>query len=290
MGADKHVLRDRTVVVTGAARGVGAAVAGRLAERGARVALLGLEEEVLAEVAAGLPTEAHHWHVDVTDDAAMRDVASAVRRRLGPASVVVANAGVADGGPFADSDPAIWRRVIEVNLIGSAVTARTFLPQLLDTHGYYLQIASLASIGAAPMMSAYCASKAGVEFFAHSLRAELAPSGVGVGTAYLNWIDTDMIRDADRYAVLRELRAHMPPPARKVYPVGQVADVLVGAVERRAPTVYVPGWLRGVQAVRALLPGLVARVARQELMRSEFTSTGLLGAGGRAAAASGRDT
>ena len=290
MGADKHVLRDRTVVVTGAARGVGAAVAGRLAERGARVALLGLEEEALAEVAAGLPTEAHHWHVDVTDDAAMRDVASAVRRRLGPASVVVANAGVADGGPFADSDPAIWRRVIEVNLIGSAVTARTFLPHLLDTHGYYLQIASLASIGAAPMMSAYCASKAGVEFFAHSLRAELAPSGVGVGTAYLNWTDTDMIRDADRYAVLRELRAHMPPPARKVYPVGQVADVLVGAVERRAPTVYVPGWLRGVQAVRALLPGLVARVSRQELMRSEFTSTGLLGAGGRAAAASGRDT
>jgi len=290
VGADKHVLRDRTVVVTGAARGVGAAVAGRLAERGARVALLGLEEEALAEVAAGLPTEAHHWHVDVTDDAAMRDVASAVRRRLGPASVVVANAGVADGGPFADSDPAIWRRVIEVNLIGSAVTARTFLPHLLDTHGYYLQIASLASIGAAPMMSAYCASKAGVEFFAHSLRAELAPSGVGVGTAYLNWTDTDMIRDADRYAVLRELRAHMPPPARKVYPVGQVADVLVGAVERRAPTVYVPGWLRGVQAVRALLPGLVARVSRQELMRSEFTSTGLLGAGGRAAAASGRDT
>ncbi|MEU5658411.1 SDR family oxidoreductase [Streptomyces sp. NPDC047737] len=290
MGADKHVLRDRTVVVTGAARGVGAAVAGRLAERGARVALLGLEEEALAEVAAGLPTEAHYWHVDVTDDAAMRDVASAVRRRLGPASVVVANAGVADGGPFADSDPAIWRRVIEVNLIGSAVTARTFLPHLLDTHGYYLQIASLASIGAAPMMSAYCASKAGVEFFAHSLRAELAPSGVGVGTAYLNWTDTDMIRDADRYAVLRELRAHMPPPARKVYPVGQVADVLVGAVERRAPTVYVPGWLRGVQAVRALLPGLVARVSRQELMRSEFTSTGLLGAGGRAAAASGRDT
>ncbi|MFF5899727.1 SDR family oxidoreductase [Streptomyces argenteolus] len=290
MGADKHVLRDRTAVVTGAARGVGAAVAARLAARGARVALLGLEEEALAEVAAGLPTEARHWHVDVTDDAAMARVASEVRRRLGPASVVVANAGVADGGPFADSDPATWRRVIEVNLIGSAVTARTFLPQLLDTHGYYLQIASLASIGAAPLMSAYCASKAGVEFFAHSLRAELAPSGVGVGTAYLNWTDTDMIRDADRYAVLRELRAHMPPPARKVYPVGQVADVLVGAVERRAPTVYVPGWLRGVQAVRALLPGVVARVARQELMRSEFTSTGLLGAGGRAAAVSGRDT
>ncbi|MER7722353.1 SDR family oxidoreductase [Streptomyces sp. NPDC096323] len=283
MGADRQVLRGRTAVVTGAARGVGAAVARRLAERGARVALLGLEEAVLAEVAASLPTPSHYWHVDVTDDAAMAAVGEAVRRRMGRTSIVVANAGVAEGGPFAGSDPVTWRRVIEVNLVGSSITARAFLPDLLETRGYYLQIASLASIGAAPLMSAYCASKAGVESFAHSLRAELAPRGVGVGAAYLNWTDTDMIRDADQHAVLRELRAHMPPPARKVYPVGQVAEVLVRAIERRAPTVYVPGWLRNVQAVRALLPGVVARYARRTLMSSEFSATGLLGSGGRAA-------
>ncbi|MEU5716946.1 SDR family oxidoreductase [Streptomyces sp. NPDC020403] len=287
MTAGEHVLRGRTAVVTGAARGVGAAVAEELAARGARVALLGLEEERLAAVAAALPTASHHWCVDVTDDAAMAAVAEEVRGRLGPASVVVANAGVAEGGPFVDSDPATWRRVIEVNLIGSAVTARVFLPQLLDTCGYYLQVASLAAIGSAPLMSAYCASKAGAEFFAHSLRAELSPRGVAVGTAYLNWTDTDMIRGGDRQAVLRELRAHMPPPARKVYPVGLVAGRMVRAVERRAPTVYVPAWMRGVQAVRGALPGLVTRLARQELMRSEFSATGLLGAGGRAAERSG---
>ncbi|WP_328886164.1 SDR family oxidoreductase [Streptomyces sp. NBC_00316] len=288
MGVDKHVLRGRIAVVTGAARGVGEAVARRLAERGARVAVLGLEEEVLAEVAASLPTASHYWHVDVTDDAAMAEVSEAVRSRLGRASVVVANAGVADSGPFTGSDPDIWRRVIEVNLVGSSITARAFLPDLLGTRGYYLQIASLASIGAAPMMSAYCASKAGVEFFAHSLRAELAPCGVGVGTAYLGWTDTDMIRGAEQHAVLRELRAHMPPPARKIYPVRQVAEALVSAVERRAPTVYVPGWLRSVQAVRALLPGLVTRLSRRELMGSQFSATGLLGPGGRAAT-TGRD-
>lgn len=60
--------------------------------------------------------------------------------------------------------------------------------------------------------------------------------------------------------------------------------MLVSAVERRAPTVYVPGWLRSVQLMRALLPGLVTRLSRQELMRSDFSATGLLGAGGRAAA------
>jgi NAD(P)-dependent dehydrogenase (short-subunit alcohol dehydrogenase family) len=286
VSADKQVLRGRTAVVTGAARGVGEAVARRLAERGARVALLGLEEDALAEVAAALPTASLHWHVDVSDEAAMAEAAEAVRERLGQVSVVVANAGVANGGPFTDSDPDTWRRVIEVNLLGSSLTARAFLPDLLRTRGYYLQIGSLASIGAAPMMSAYCASKAGVEFFAHSLRAELAPRGVGVGTAYLNWIDTDLIRDADQHAVLRELRAQMPPPARKVHPAGPVAKALVSAVERRAPTVYFPGWLRGVQAVRALLPGLVLRRSRQSLTRKEFPATGLLGAGGRAAEAS----
>lgn len=284
----KHILSGRTAVVTGAARGLGAAVARELSERGVRVALLGLEQDALAATSDELPAESLHWHVDVTDDRAMARAAEEVGRRLGPVSVVVANAGVAEGGPFADSDPDTWRRVIEVNLVGSAVTARTFLPQLLRTHGHYQQIASLASIGAAPMMSAYCASKAGVESFSHSLRAELAPRGVSVGIAYLNWIDTDMIRDADEHRVLRELRAHMPPPARKTYAPEYVARLVVDAVERRAPSVYVPGWLRGVQAVRAGLPGLVSLLTRRELARSPFRATGLLGSGGRAAEASGR--
>lgn len=223
-------LRGRTAVVTGAARGVGEAMARSLADRGARVALLGLEEDRLAWIRDSLPGESWHWMVDISDDAGMARAAAEVRERLGAPSVVVANAGVAEGGPFAESDPATWRRVVEVNLIGSAITARSFLPALFDTQGYFLQIASLASIGAVPMMSAYCASKAGVESFAHSLRAEVAHRRVGVGIAYLNWTATDMLRDGDEHAVLRELRGHMPPPARKVHPVEHVADRLVSAV------------------------------------------------------------
>lgn len=117
--------------------------------------------------------------MDVTDDEAMARVAVKVRARLGPASVVVANAGAAEGGPFLDTDLASWRRVIDVTLVGSAITAAVFPPQLLDTRGYYLQVASLASIGAAPMMSAYCASKAGMECFSQALRPELAPGASG---------------------------------------------------------------------------------------------------------------
>ncbi|MGW8888108.1 SDR family oxidoreductase [Streptomyces sp. NPDC055749] len=279
-------LNGRVAVVTGAARGLGAAMARELARRGATVALLGREKATLTEVRDTLPGRALCWEVDVTDDARMEQVAGEVRSRLGHASVVVANAGVAEGGPFAESDPATWRRVIEVNLIGSANSARAFLPHLRTTRGYYLQIASLASIGAAPMMSAYCASKAGVESFAHSLRAELAHEGVGVGIAYLNWTDTDMIRDADEHPVLRELRAHMPRPARKVYPVATVAERMVRAVERRSAAVYAPAWLRATQVVRGAMPPVVTLLSKRELPRLErrtsFAATGLLGAGGRA--------
>ncbi|MYT19678.1 SDR family NAD(P)-dependent oxidoreductase, partial [Streptomyces sp. SID7760] len=223
---------------------------------------------------------------DVTDDAAMADAAAHVAARLGPASVVVANAGIAEGGPFADSDPVSWRRVVEVNLIGSAATARSFLPALLTTGGVYLQVTSLAAMGTSPLMSAYCASKAGAESLAHALRAELAHEGVGVTVAYINWVDTDMTREADQYPVLRELRAHMPRPARKVYPAAHVAARLVAAVERRRASVYVPAWLRAVQPVRAFLPPIVTHIARTELPRlartAPFEATGMLGAGGQA--------
>ncbi|MER6416913.1 SDR family oxidoreductase [Streptomyces humidus] len=279
-------LQDRTVVITGAARGLGAAQARELSRRGARLALIGHEGQALRELAASLPGPAMALEADVTDAEALGRAAAAVRARLGPPSVVVANAGVAEGGPFALVDMASWRRVVDVNLVGSALTARTFLPDLLATAGYFLQIASTASLGPAPLMSAYCASKAGVEAFAHALRAEVAQHGVAVGIAYLNWTDTDMVRDADRHAVLRELRAHMPGPARRVYPPEFVARRLAAAVEHRRTAVYVPAWLRLVQGVRAALPPLVLRMSRRELPRLEaaepFRPTGLLGAGGRA--------
>ncbi|MFG3014067.1 SDR family oxidoreductase [Streptomyces cinerochromogenes] len=279
-------LRDRTVVVTGAARGLGAGLVREVARRGARPALVGHEKDLMDELAARLPVPALAVEADVTDLGTLERAAREVRRCLGPPSVVIANAGVAEGGPFAATDPADWRRVVDTNLTGSAQTARVFLPDLRATAGYYLQIASLASLGAAPLMSAYCASKAGAEAFAHALRAEVAGHGVAVGIAYLNWTDTDMIRDADRHAVLRELRGHMPAPARRVYPVEEVAARIVRGLEKRRTAVYAPPWLRLVQPVRAALPPLVLRLARRDLARLEaegaLVPTGLLGAGGEA--------
>jgi NAD(P)-dependent dehydrogenase (short-subunit alcohol dehydrogenase family) len=255
-------LEGRVAVVTGAARGVGELLARKLSARGATVALVGLEPEVLKGVAERLHGESGHWYADVTDHEAMAEVAREVKERFGKVDIVVANAGVANGGPFVDSDPEAWRRVIEVNLIGSAVTARAFLPALLESRGYLLQIASLAAITPAPMMTAYCASKSGVEAYAHSLRAEVGYKGVRVGVGYLSWTDTDMVRGSDQDDVMRELRGRLPWPANKTYPLAPAVDRIVAGIERRSSHVYGQWWLRGTQGVRGYLPALIGTVGR----------------------------
>ncbi|GHG21713.1 SDR family oxidoreductase [Streptomyces hydrogenans] len=279
-------LEGQVAVVTGGARGVGELLARKLSARGAKIALVGLEPELLKEVAGRLHTEADWWEADVTDHEAMARVAAEVKERFGKVDVVVANAGVAAGGPFVDSDPVAWRRVIEVNLIGGAVTGRAFLPVLMESRGYFLQIASLAAITPAPMMTAYCASKSGVEAFAHSLRAEVAYKGVKVGVGYLSWTDTDMVRGADQDDVMKELRQRLPWPSNRTYPLGPAVDRIVAGIERRSAHVYAQWWLRGMQSVRGYLPSVIATVGQREMRRFEprlaSVSKGLVGAGGAA--------
>ncbi|MDT9692515.1 SDR family oxidoreductase [Streptomyces sp. P9(2023)] len=279
-------LEGQVAVVTGAARGVGELLARKLSARGAKLALVGLEPDELKAVAGRLHTEADWWHADVTDHEAMARVAAEVKERFGKVDIVVANAGVAAGGPFVDSDPVAWRRVIEVNLIGGAVTGRAFLPVLMESRGYFLQIASLAAMTPAPMMTAYCASKSGVEAFAHSLRAEVGYKGVKVGVGYLSWTDTDMVRGADQDDVMKELRKRLPWPANRTYPLSPAVDRIVAGIERRSAHVYAQWWLRGMQSSRGYLPGIIATVGQREMRRFEprlaGVSKGLVGAGGAA--------
>ncbi|MFE6082689.1 SDR family oxidoreductase [Streptomyces virginiae] len=279
-------LRGRVAVVTGAARGIGAALARNLSEAGMSVALLGREEASLQATARTLPNRSVCVESDVTDNAALHAAARHVEEVLGPASVVAANAGIAVGGPFDRTAPELWQRVIDVNLTGSANTARAFLPQLTRTRGYFLQVASTAALGSSPMMSAYCASKAGVESFALALRGEVEPDGVAVGIAYVHWTGTDMISGLDALPVLRALRRHQPRFARRVRSPEQVAEWLAEGITRRSLSVYAPPWLRWCQPLRPLFPPIVARIARRELRtpaRGELAADAtVLGAGGLA--------
>ncbi len=279
-------LRGRVAVVTGAARGIGAALARNLSRAGMSVALLGREEASLRATARTLPNRSVCVEADVTDNAALEAAARQVEEMLGPAGVVAANAGIAVGGPFDRTAADLWQRVIDVNLTGSANTARAFLPQLTRTRGYFLQVASTAALGSSPMMSAYCASKAGVESFALALRGEVEPDGVAVGIAYVHWTGTDMVSGMDELPVLRALRRHQPRFARRVRTPEQVAAWLAQGITHRSHSVYAPPWLRWCQPLRPLFPPIVAHVARRELRgggRGELTAGAtVLGAGGLA--------
>ncbi|MBW8487099.1 SDR family oxidoreductase [Actinomadura parmotrematis] len=282
-------MAGRVVVVTGAARGLGALLAKGAASRGARVALLGLEPAELAAAAKACGPAARWWEADVTSPEALAATAGEVLAHFGRVDTVVANAGIATGGPVQYSDPRTFDKVIEVNLLGSVNTARAFLPALRESQGYFFQIASLAALTAAPMMAAYCASKSGVEAFAHSLRAEVAHTGVGVGIGYLSWTDTDMVRGADENPALRRMRASLPFPGNRTYPLRPTAARLLAGMAARRPHVYGQAWLPAAQAARALMPAAITWNARKVMGRYEAEwlagggDTRLVGAGGAAA-------
>src|SRR6185312_10811064 len=118
MPSSSRPISGQVVFVTGAARGIGAAAAKQLAASGAKVALVGLEPEQLAEVAAQCGPDAAWFEADVTDAAALEAAVQGTVERFGGINVVIANAGIATGGSVRSIDPAAWERVVEVNLLG----------------------------------------------------------------------------------------------------------------------------------------------------------------------------
>lgn len=271
-------LRGRVVLVTGAARGIGEAVAREAARRGAQLALVGLEPERLRALSAELSAEhpagngpGHYWaEADVTDQAALDRAVSGAAAVLGGLDVVVANAGIANTGTVATSPPDALARTVEVNLVGVIRTVSATRPEIVAARGHYLLVASVASFTVAPGLAAYCASKAGVEAFGDAFRLEVAHQGVTVGTAHPIWIDTDLVRDAkEDLPVFRRTIARMPGPLGAQVDVATCARLFVDGIEARRPKVFVPRTVGSVFHARALLTtGAVRRMMAREASRS----------------------
>jgi NAD(P)-dependent dehydrogenase (short-subunit alcohol dehydrogenase family) len=234
-------LAGKSVLVTGAGRGIGAATGRELARRGARVAFVGLEPELLAHHVADLGP-GHVWaEADVTDQTTLDAAVATTVESFGGIDVVIANAGIANFGTVRTASPADFARTVDVNLTGVYRTVYAAVPALVQSKGYALVVASLASFTPMPGGAAYAASKAGVESLTGSLRAELAGYGVVVGSAHPSWIDTDLVRDGEQtMPTFKRMRAAMPWPASSTTPVQVCATALADAVERRALRVYVP--------------------------------------------------
>ncbi|KQS66468.1 short-chain dehydrogenase [Modestobacter sp. Leaf380] len=251
-------LAGQVVLITGAARGIGAELARKAAARGARLSLVGLEPELLAAVATELGPE-HLWvEADVTDADAM---AAAVQRTVdvfGGVDVVVANAGIAPMNTVATASARALARTIEVNLTGAMLTAHAALPEITKRRGHVLLISSAAAFSVLPGLSAYCAAKAGLERFGDVLRLEVAHRGVSVASAHPVWIDTDMVRDTK--AALPTFKAtldRLPGPLGSYTSVSDCADALLRNLETRGRRVFVPRSVGFFSAWRQAVIGAV---------------------------------
>jgi NAD(P)-dependent dehydrogenase (short-subunit alcohol dehydrogenase family) len=260
-------LEGRRVLITGAARGIGAETARRLHGRGARVALAGLESELLAQV-AGECGDAPWFACDVTDRAQVESAVEGAVQRLGGLDVVMANAGVAAPLPLVGGDPEIFERTIAVNLLGVYYTLRAAGPHISHPRGYALPIASLAAALHSPMMGAYNASKAAVEALGNTLRIELRPSGARVGVGYFGFIDTDMVkrgfetRAAQQVARGRARGRGVPPGT---VPLSVAIDAIERGIERRSRRVTAPRGVAAALPLRMLAQPIADLVTRRGL-------------------------
>ncbi len=243
-------LDGKRVLITGAARGIGAALATRLHERGARVALIGLEAELLREV-AGCCGDAPWAECNIALRPQVEEAVEAMVERLGGLDVVVANAGVAAQLPLLGGDPSVMERTMEVNVLGTYYTLRAAGPHLAHPGGYALVVASLAAAVQAPLLGAYSASKAAVEALGNTLRVELRESGAKVGVAYFAELDTDMTsRGFGTEAAAKLVKGG---PFGRVTPLQVGIDAVERGIARRSRRVVAPRWVGALLPIRMLV-------------------------------------
>jgi NAD(P)-dependent dehydrogenase (short-subunit alcohol dehydrogenase family) len=256
----RYDVAGRTVFITGAARGIGAATAERLHSRGANVALVGLEPERLDALAQRLGAErAAAFEADVTDFDALQRAVDGTVERFGGIDVAIANAGVAFTGALTTAPVQQIERTLAVNLLGVWRTDRAVAEQLIARRGYLLNISSLSAIAHPPMLGAYATAKSGVDALSDCLRAELAPSGVSVGCAYFGFLDTDLVRAGFSQPSAQLANVRSPGFIRNPAPLSIAIDAIDRGIERRSARVWAPRWVGPLIALRGVLQPLVER-------------------------------
>jgi 2-dehydro-3-deoxy-L-rhamnonate dehydrogenase (NAD+) len=175
-------LKGRTAIVTGGARGIGYAAAQRLLASGASVVLWDIDAAALEQAVASLKatSRVHAAVVDVTDETSIAKAVEALIGETGKIDILINNAGIAGGnGTLWQLEPEVWRRVVEVNLIGPYLVCRAVVPHMVAAgYGRIVNIASIAGKEGNPNASHYSASKAGLIALTKSLGKELATTGV----------------------------------------------------------------------------------------------------------------
>lgn len=184
-------LQGKRALVTGGGRGIGRAIAVRLAAGGASVLVAGRSKAEIEETAALTGGEA--VPLDVTDRAAI----AALPERIGPVSVLVNNAGIAGSAPYDRTPDALWDDMLAVNVTSAFLLCRALVPAMVkDGWGRVVNVASNAGLSGYSYTTAYCASKHAMVGLTRALAAEIAKTGVTVNAVCPGWVDTKMTTDA----------------------------------------------------------------------------------------------
>ena len=248
-------VNGKVALITGGANGIGAEVARRLHEKGAKLVLTDLDEVLLKEVATRLGEDrVVTATADVRDLAAMQAATTKGIERFGGIDIVIANAGISTSGSVLAVDPQAFKTLIDVNVVGVFNTVRAALPSVIERRGYVLIVSSAAAYAPAAGMVPYDTSKAGVEHFANALRLEVAHRGVDVGSAHMLWIDTPLVREgkADSEA-MREMLRRLPGPLGKTTSVEKCGEAFLKGIENRKRQINCPSFVGLMRWLKPLL-------------------------------------
>ncbi len=253
-------LHRRTVLLTGAAGGIGSAIARELARQGCSLVLVDIDADGLDALQREMGGAAVAVTADVTDLAQLEAAVAAGRERFGgPVSVAIANAAMDAIAPLAEIEPAEFDRVVAVNLLGAFRTARAALPDVRTHDGNILFVNSMGSIMPAPYQAAYAASKAGISALADSLRIELRDSGATVGQIYFGAVDTEHFGTGMAHPLMVRATRRIPKSFMQASPPADAAVAARKAIEKRARTAVFPGSNRLMLSAPQLLRPMIER-------------------------------
>lgn len=239
-------LKDKVVLITGAAGGIGAATARELYALGASLVLTDMQQAAVDQLAKEFsPSRVLAVALDVTDTAATKAVIQKTVQRFGRLDVAFANAGISwrtGASTIANCDEAEFEKIVEVDLLGVWRTIRAALPEIVRNKGQVLVTSSAYAFLNGMANAPYAASKAGVEMLTRCLRAEFAYTGATASVVYPGWTATAIAKVAfgGNATVTKMTEIGFPGWLRRAIPPEQVARAIAKGVQYRRPRIYAP--------------------------------------------------